>query len=298
MRNSNGGISASARILVNAAGPWVENVLGSVCGVNSQRHVRLVKGSHIVVPKFWEGQNAYLFQHTDGRVIFVNPWLGDLALIGTTDIPYEGRADDVAIDKSEVDYLIAAVNRYTRHKLKPDEVIDSFSGVRPLYDDAAANPSAVTREYVFDIDAGEGRAPLLSIFGGKITTYRKLAEHALEKIAPFAPEMRGAWTATAPLPGGDIPHDSCLAELKRRFPWLPQGMAEHFARLYGTRAERMLAGASSLGKHFGGQLYECEIEYLREHEWAETVEDILDRRTKHGFHLPAAARAALARHLN
>jgi glycerol-3-phosphate dehydrogenase len=301
MRGGEGQLTASARILVNAAGPWVENVLGGVCGVNSRRHVRLVKGSHIVVPKFWEGPNAYLFQHTDGRVIFVNPWLGDLALIGTTDIPYEGRADDVAIDQGEIDYLIAAVNRYTRHKLKPADIRHSFSGVRPLYDDAAANPSAVTREYVFDIDGGEGRAPLLSVFGGKITTYRKLAEHALEKLKVFAPAMKDAWTANAPLPGGDMPganFDAYFAKLKGRFAWLPSEMPEHFARLYGTRAEKLLDGASSLGRHFGGKVYQREIDYLREHEWAETAEDILDRRTKHGMHLGPRERAAVADYLS
>jgi glycerol-3-phosphate dehydrogenase len=297
MRDGEGTITASARILVNAAGPWVESVLGGVCGVNSRRRVRLVKGSHIVVPKFWEGQNAYLFQHTDGRVIFVNPWLGDLCLIGTTDIPYEGRADDVAIDRNEIDYLLAAVNRYTRHKLKPEEIVSSFCGVRPLYDDSAVNPSAVTRDYVFDIDGGEGRAPLLSIFGGKITTYRKLAEHALEKLRPFAPSMKVAWTSTAPLPGGEMPHASCLAELKRRYAWLPPGMAEHFARLYGTRAEKLLDNAISLGEHFGGQVYQREIDYLRDHEWARTAEDILDRRTKHGLHLAPDARAAVMRYV-
>jgi D-erythritol 1-phosphate dehydrogenase len=297
MRDSDGAMSASACILVNAAGPWVEEVLGGVCGLNSQRHVRLVKGSHIVVPKFWEGPQAYLFQHTDGRVIFVNPWLGDLALIGTTDIPYDDRAEDVAIDKGEIDYLIAAVNRYTRHKLRAGDIIGSFSGVRPLYDDSAANPSAVTREYVFDIDGGDGRAPLLSVFGGKITTYRKLAEHALEKLAPFAPNMGGAWTAFAPLPGGDMTYEFYLTDLKRRYAWLPQGVPEHFARLYGTRTEKLLSGASSLGKHFGGPLYEREIAYLRQHEWARTAEDILDRRTKHGLHLDADARAAVARYI-
>jgi glycerol-3-phosphate dehydrogenase len=300
MRGAEGPITASARLLVNAAGPWVEEVLSGVCDLNSQRHVRLVKGSHIVVPKFWEGTHAYLFQHTDGRVIFVNPWLGDFCLIGTTDIPYEGRAEDVAIGKGEIDYLIGAVNRYTRHKLRPVDILHSFSGVRPLYDDSADNPSAVTREYVFDIDGGDGRPPLLSIFGGKITTYRRLAEHALEKLRAFAPAMGGPWTAESPLPGGDIPgsnFQSYVAEMKRRFAWLPDGMAEHFGRLYGTRAQILLEGTSSLGRHFGGRLYQREIDYLREHEWARTVDDILYRRTKHGLHLDERAHSAVARYI-
>jgi glycerol-3-phosphate dehydrogenase len=183
-----------AKALVNAAGPWVEDVISGVVGVNSTRRVRLVKGSHIIVRKFWDGPHAYLLQNHDKRVIFVNPYEDDLCLIGTTDIPYEGRAEDVSIDTQEIDYLLAAVNRYIKKQLTRADIIGSFSGVRPLSDDNAANPSAVTRDYVFDC---EGEPPLLSVFGGKITTYRKLAEHALQKLKPFFPSMRGDWTARA-----------------------------------------------------------------------------------------------------
>jgi D-erythritol 1-phosphate dehydrogenase len=181
-----------AKAIANAAGPWVENVINGVAGSNSPRRVRLVKGSHIVVPKFWEGPQAYLFQNTDKRVIFVNPYEGGLALIGTTDIPYEGRAEDVAPDEREVDYLLAAVNRYLKVPIAKDSIVHKFSGVRPLYDDNAENPSAVTRDYVFDVT---GEPPMLSVFGGKITTYRKLAEHALDKLKPFFPQMTAPWTA-------------------------------------------------------------------------------------------------------
>ncbi len=179
-----------ARCVVNAAGPWVETVLGRVAGINSRRQVRLVKGSHIITPKFWEGSQAYLLQNTDKRVIFVNPYEGDKALIGTTDIPVEDDPAEVKAEPAEIDYLLAIVNRYFEHGPGRDDVEATFAGVRPLYDDAAENPSAVTRDYVFDVEpespAG-GRAPMLSVFGGKITTYRKLAEHALDKLAPFFP---------------------------------------------------------------------------------------------------------------
>src|SRR4051794_5453739 len=290
-------VRAQARVLVNAAGPWVEDVLGRIAGVNSRRRVRLVKGSHIVVPKFWSGPQAYLFQNHDKRVIFVNPYEGDLCLIGTTDVPYEGQVDDVAIDSAEVDYLIAAVNRYTRHQLRREDVRHAFSGVRPLYDDQAKNPSAVTRDYVFDIDGGEGRAPLLSIFGGKITTYRRLAEHALDRLSAFFLSIQAAWTAQAVLPGGDIPDRNVEAFAERLAsarPWLSRELALHYSRLYGTRALKILGSAGSMldmGPYFGACLYQREIEYLFENEWAMTADDVLERRTKHGLHLNPKERA-------
>ncbi len=289
-----------AKAIANAAGPWVENVINGVAGSNSPRRVRLVKGSHIIVPKWWEGPQAYLFQNTDKRVIFVNPYEGGMALIGTTDIPYEGRAEDVAIDDREVDYLLAAVNRYLKTPIAKESIIHKFSGVRPLYDDNAENPSAVTRDYVFDV---AGEPPMLSVFGGKITTYRKLAEHALDKLKPFFPQMKEPWTAKAPLPGGDMPgadFDRFLAELRHTHPWLPEAVAHHYARLYGTRTKDVLNGArdlSGLGRHFGGTLYQAEIDYLRRTEWARTAEDVLDRRTKHGLHLTAEQRGDVARYM-
>ncbi len=277
-----------ARAIANAAGPWVESVINGVAGSNSPRRVRLVKGSHIIVPKFWKGPQAYLFQNHDKRVIFVNPYEGEMALIGTTDIPHDGRAEDVAIEDREIDYLLAAVNRYLKAPIAKEAIIHKFSGVRPLYDDNAANPSAVTRDYVFDVS---GEPPMLSVFGGKITTYRKLAEHALEKLKPFFPAMKGPWTAAAPLPGGDMAgadFDRFLAELQGAKPWLPADLAHHYARLYGTRTSKILGDArdlSGLGQHFGGLLYQAEIDYLRKAEWAFTAEDVLERRTKHGLHL-------------
>jgi glycerol-3-phosphate dehydrogenase len=285
-----------ARALVNAAGPWVEQVIGGVLGGNAARRVRLVKGSHIVVRKFWDGPHAYLLQNDDRRVIFVNPYEGDLCLIGTTDIPYDGAAEDVAIDAAERAYLCRVVNRYMRRQIGHADILHEFSGVRPLYDDNAANPSAVTRDYVFDVEGGEGAPPLLSVFGGKITTYRRLAEHALQKLAPFFPRMAGDWTRAAPLPGGDMPgadFATWLAAFQRDHAFLSPALAQHYARLYGTRAGALLDGARSLddlGRHFGGLLYAREAAYLRATEWAQSAEDVLYRRTKHHLHMTPAER--------
>ncbi|WP_099824690.1 glycerol-3-phosphate dehydrogenase [Oceaniglobus indicus] len=283
----------SARALVNAAGPWVTDVIGRVTGTNSRRNVRLVKGSHIVTPKFWEGPQAYLVQNTDKRVIFINPYEGDKALIGTTDIPYDGAPEAVTADQSEIDYLLAAVNRYFKQELTRDDVVQSFSGVRPLYDDGAGNPSAVTRDYVFDLEA-QGGAPLLNVFGGKITTFRKLAEHALQKLDATFPQMGADWTAQASLPGGDIAgadFDGFLAGVQREYPWLPRDLALHWGRLYGTRMRMILGDATALGglgMQFGPRLFEAEVRYLVTHEWAMSAADVLHRRTKENLHMSAA----------
>jgi glycerol-3-phosphate dehydrogenase len=281
----------SARAIVNAAGPWVEDVLRRNAGLNAGHRVRLVKGSHIVVPKFWDGPQAYLFQNDDRRVIFVNPYQVDLCLIGTTDIPYSGEADGVVASEDEISYLLRAVNRYCRRQLGRADVIHSFSGVRPLFDDNAEDPSAVTRDYVFELNDVDGAAPILSVFGGKITTFRKLSEHALEKLKPYFRTMSGPWTADAPLPGGDIADadfDAFAAAVRYEYPALPHEVVDHYVRLYGTRAYKLLGGAcvpADLGRHFGGALYQREAEFLQREEWASTPEDILERRTKHGLHL-------------
>lgn len=288
-----------ARCIVNAAGPWVMDVIGRVAGANSSRNVRLVKGSHIIVPKFWKSANAYLVQNTDKRVIFINPYEGDKALIGTTDIAYEGRPEDVTADENEIDYLIAAVNRYFKEKLTRADVIHSFSGVRPLFDDGQGNPSAVTRDYVFDLDEAGG-APLLNIFGGKITTFRELAERGMGKLKHVFPQMRGDWTEHAPLPGGDMAgadFENFLNALRESHPWLPRALREHYARVYGTRTKAIVKDAralSGLGRHFGGLLYEAEVRYLVAKEWAQTPDDILERRTKHYLHMSEAEKAAFA----
>ncbi len=280
----------TARALVNAAGPWVTDIIGRVTGTNSTRNVRLVKGSHIITPKFWEGPQAYLVQNHDKRVIFINPYEGDKALIGTTDIAYDGAPEAVAVDDAEVDYLLSAVNRYFKQALRRDDVVQSFSGVRPLYDDGAGNPSAVTRDYVFDLET-TGGAPLLNVFGGKITTFRKLAEHAMQKLDSFFPEMGKDWTAQATLPGGDIAgadYEGFLAGIQTEYPWLPRDLAAHWGRLYGTRLRMIIGEATSLdglGLRFGAHLYEAEVRYQVAQEWALTAQDVLHRRTKEVLHM-------------
>ena len=288
-----------ARAIVNASGPWVTEVIGRVMGANSSRSVRLVKGSHIITRKFWDGDHAFLVQNHDKRVIFINPYEGDKALIGTTDIPFSGRAEDVAADEAEIAYLIAAVNRYFKPQLSRGDVLETYSGVRPLFDDGKGNPSAVTRDYVFDVDDSRG-PPALHVFGGKITTFRKLAEHALDRLKPYFPQMKPGWTAAAPLPGGDIEGAdflSFLRGLQAKYPWLPPALAEHYGRLYGTRAAQVIGAAASLdglGTSFGPQFYEAEARYLMAQEWAQTAEDILWRRTKHGLHMSETQRAWFA----
>ncbi|GAC1043258.1 glycerol-3-phosphate dehydrogenase [Rhizobium sp. No.120] len=288
-----------ARVLVNAAGPWVNDIIGRVVGSNSQRSVRLVKGSHIIVPKFWAGQQAYLVQNHDKRVIFINPYEGDKALIGTTDIPYEGKPEEVKADEKEIDYLIAAVNRYFKEKLRRSDVLESFSGVRPLFDDGKGNPSAVTRDYVFDLDE-TGGAPLLSVFGGKITTFRKLSEHAMQRLSKFFPKMGSDWTRDAVLPGGEIPNADYVAfadTLRAAYPWMPRALVNHYGHLYGARTRQIVGKAASLtdlGRHFGGNLYEAEVRYLVTSEWAQTPDDVLMRRTKEGLRMTAEEKAAFA----
>ncbi|MFO1105141.1 MAG: glycerol-3-phosphate dehydrogenase [Amaricoccus sp.] len=288
-----------AKGVVNAAGPWVNDVIGRVAGSNSARNVRLVKGSHIIVPKFWEGRQAYLVQNSDKRVIFINPYEGELALIGTTDIAYDGRPEDVAADEAEIAYLIAVVNRYFKEKLRREDVITSFSGVRPLFDDGKGNPSAVTRDYVFDLDE-TGGLPLLNVFGGKITTFRELAERGMQKLAGFYSGMGGDWTHDARLPGGEIKDADFVQfteDLRVAYPWMPRDLLRHYARTYGARTDRVVGAAASvagLGRHFGAQLYEAEVRYLVANEWAQTPEDVLHRRTKQELHMSADERAAFA----
>jgi glycerol-3-phosphate dehydrogenase len=277
----------------------VSDIIGRVAGSNSARNVRLVKGSHIIVPKFWPGANAYLVQNHDRRVIFINPYEGDKALIGTTDIPYEGRPEDVRVDEGEIEYLIAAVNRYFKETLRRADVLHSFSGVRPLFDDGKGNPSAVTRDYVFDLDE-TGGLPLLNVFGGKITTFRELAERGLNRLKHVFPKMGGDWTENAPLPGGEIAnadYESFANSLRETYPWMPRKLAHHYGRLYGARTKDVVKGATSLaglGRHHGGLLYEAEARYLVAKEWALTPQDILLRRTKHYLHMSEAEQAAFA----
>ena len=292
--------TVEAKALVNAAGPWVDEVLGLGLGQDQGALVRRVKGSHIIVPKFIDGERAFILQNDDKRVIFVIPYEGDLALIGTTDITLDAHQQADAITDDEIDYLLAAVNRYFMKQLTRADIRATYAGVRPLHEDHAASASAVSRDYVLDVKTQDGAVPVLSVFGGKITTFRRLAEHALVQLQPWFPQMTAPWTAKAHLPGGDMPgadFAGFLQKLAVQYPWLPDAMTLHFARLYGTRAQGLIGSATSmadLGQHFGGTLFELEIRFLVAQEWARTGEDIMKRRTKHYLRLSADEQAAVA----
>lgn len=283
--------TVQARALVNAAGPWVARLLADTLKIPNSKSVRLVKGSHIIVPKVFDGPQAYIFQNPDKRIVFAIPYEQKFTLIGTTDIPWKEAPGKVGIAPDEISYLCESVNRYFKTAVKEGDVVWSYAGLRPLYDDASANASAVTRDYVLDLDTQDG-APLLSIFGGKITTYRKLAEHALEKLAPVLPAVAGkSWTANEVLPGGDIGDggfDAALARLSRAAAWLPANLAWRLMRNYGSRAYEIIGEAISLqemGTVLGGDLTTREVDYLIQREWARTAEDVLWRRSKLGLHL-------------
>ncbi len=291
----------TARALVNAAGPWAAEVFNSVGGRDAGKKLRLVKGSHIVVPRIYKGDHSYVLQNEDRRVIFVMPYEMDYTLIGTTEIPFEGDPSKARISADEIVYLCAAVSRYFRKPLDPRDVTESFSGVRPLFDDGPKNASAATRAYVLDLDAPEGGAPLLSVFGGKITTYRRLAEDAIDRLAPYLKPPRAEhWTATPPLPGGDMEggdFDRFLRMLSGKYPWLDAATVARLARAYGTRVETILGKARSsddLGVDFGAGLFQTEIDYLIGQEFALTAEDVLWRRTKQGLHLSPLERARVS----
>ncbi|WP_091948016.1 glycerol-3-phosphate dehydrogenase [Methylorubrum salsuginis] len=288
-----------ARIVVNAAGPWVGQTLLRTLSVEARPKVRLVKGSHIVTRKLYEGDQAYILQQPDRRIVFAIPYERDFTLIGTTDVPYEAGPGRVTISPEETRYLCDCVNRSFSREIGPDDVVWSYSGVRPLFDDAAENASAVTRDYVLELDS-DG-PPVLSVFGGKITTYRRLAEHALAKLN--LPGLKPAWTGSAPLPGGDVPggdFDAFLENFRAAYPFLPDVLSLRLARAYGTRAEDILGDArtlSDLGESFEGGLTAREVDYLVRAEWARAPDDILWRRTKLGLRTGRQGVARLARHL-
>ena len=296
-------LSVRARGLVNAAGPWAAGLARRANRGARHRTLRLVKGSHIVVPRLFEHGSAYLFQHADGRVVFAIPYEEAFTLVGTTDVDFEGDPGAAAIGDGETRYLCELANRYFQRQLTAHDVVWSYSGVRPLLEDAAGSAAAATRDYYLERDA-EG-APLLSVYGGKITTYRKLAEQALDWLAPLLSQAPArAWTAHAVLPGGDLfgptPDSRAVLEfdrwvmgLQRRHAWLPKPLALRYARAYGTRVEVLLDGRTSLadlGAELAPGLYEAELRYLMRREWAASAADVLWRRTKLGLHLrPGAA---------
>jgi glycerol-3-phosphate dehydrogenase len=295
----------TVRAIVNAAGPWAASFLDAALHQPQAGTLRLVKGSHIVVRKRFEHDDAYLFQHDDGRIIFAIPYERDFTLIGTTDVEYTGDPARVAIDRSEIDYLCAVASHYFIEPVTPEDVVWSFAGVRPLLEDAAAKASAVTRDYRLRMD--EGGAPLLTVLGGKLTTYRRLAEEGADLVCKALGHRGGAWTAGACLPGGDLfgaqPQNRSVLEfeawtsrLQVHYSWLDSALVSRYARAYGTRVHTLLQGRSTLadmGEEVLPRLFAAELAYLRRHEWATCAEDILWRRTKLGLHLPAGAAATL-----
>ncbi|MBS7458603.1 glycerol-3-phosphate dehydrogenase [Coralloluteibacterium stylophorae] len=292
-----------ARALANAAGPWAGRFLDEVAHVRHPHQVHLVKGSHIVVPRLFDHGFAYIFQQPDRRIVFAIPYERDYTLVGTTDVEYDGDPARVAIDDDERRYLCDAANRYFRQQIGTGDIVWAYSGVRPLLGDDASSASEATRDYRIELDHDDG-APLLNVFGGKLTTYRKLGEEAVDRLAPLLGCEAGPWTGDdAPLPGGDMPDadfDRFHRGFRERFAWLPEDFALRLARNYGTLAGRVLDGARSLddlGQHFGADLYAAEVDYLVREEWAHTAEDILWRRSKLGLRLDQQGVAALEAHL-
>jgi glycerol-3-phosphate dehydrogenase len=291
-----------ARCLVNASGPWVSAFLDDAVRLDRHLDIRQVKGSHIVVPKLFDHEDAYIFQNTDKRIVFAIPYEQDFTLIGTTDLDYDDDPAAVAITEGEIRYLCDLANRFFRNKITPADIVWSYSGVRPLVDDDAEDVSAVTRDYLLDLDT-DG-APILSIFGGKITTFRKLAEEVGDKLTPVLGIEKPAWTSHhAPLPGGDIDNadfDGFLAAFRRAHPWLPSDLAQRYARAYGTLAAELVGdagGLADLGEDLGDGLYGAEVDYLVRREWARTAEDILWRRSKLGLHVSKRTADRLAARL-
>ncbi len=298
-----------ARAIANAAGPWVGELLHQAFGRDgnggANLSVRLVKGSHIVTRRLFDHDHAYIFQNPDKRIIFAIPYERDYTLIGTTDIEYRGDPARVAITPEETQYLCDSINRYFKRPISPRDICWTYSGVRPLLEDENAdNPSAVTRDYRLEVDAPAHGAPLLSVFGGKITTFRKLAEEAVDEITRALHQDARAWTAGAPLPGGDIANadfEGFAARFQQQYAWLPADLARRYARAYGTRAARVVGDAGSiadLGYVFAPGLYEAELRYLRETEWARSAHDVLWRRTKLGLHVEPGTLDAVTRDID
>jgi glycerol-3-phosphate dehydrogenase len=297
-------VHLQARGLVNATGPWVKHFLDEQTHVKTPKRVRLIKGSHIVVPRLHRGEHAFILQNRDNRIVFIIPYEREFSLIGTTDIPVEA-SDKPVCTPEEIAYLCGIASHYMAKQVAPADVVWTYSGVRPLFDDGDDDPSAVTRDYHLEVDAPQGSAPLLSVFGGKITTYRRLAEHALTDLRPFYPQMGGAWTAEKALADGELADAATFEEAFDRFvagaaaakPRLPDKLLRILARRHGTGLDDLLENVNSptdLGRCFGGCLYEAEVRYLVREEWATDADDVLWRRTKEGLYLTPAERMNFA----
>ena len=282
-----------ARMLVNAGGPWVGDIIQQKVRINSKEGVRLVRGSHIVTRKLYDHDKCYFFQGTDGRIIFAIPYETDFTLIGTTDAEHADPQEKPVCTDAERDYLINFANQYFTSQISKDDVVWTYSGVRPLYDDGASSATAATRDYTLKVDDAGG-APILNVFGGKITTYRKLAEDAMDKIVPYFAGTSAHWTAGVALPGGDFAvdgFDGLVRDLHSAFPFLSAFTARRLVRAYGTDAPALLDGAQSIeamGQDFGQGLQACEVDWLMQHEFARTAEDVVWRRNKLGLRLSGA----------
>lgn len=295
--------SIRARALVNAAGPWVASFIKDDLQLHAPYGIRLIQGSHLIVPRLYEGEHAYILQNEDQRIVFAIPYLDRFTLIGTTDREYTGDPAKVAITDVETDYLLNVVNQHFNHQLSRADILHTYSGVRPLCNDESDNPSAVTRDYTLALSANPGQAPLLSVFGGKLTTYRKLAESAMVELKPFFTQMGGSWTASAPLPGGEqMTSVQALVEaILARYGWLPVEIARRWAQSYGSRVWNLLEGVQGpddLGQAIGGGLFTREVDYLREQEWAVGADDILWRRSKLGLFTTEAEKQVLRDYLH
>ncbi|OXY82657.1 glycerol-3-phosphate dehydrogenase [Oceanimonas doudoroffii] len=290
-----------ARTLVNAAGPWASRLFGSVLSSPPPATLRLVKGSHMVVPRLHEGNEAYILQNEDGRIVFVLPYERDYSLIGTTDVDHDGEPADATASDKEIDYLCAVANAHFRRQVVPTDVIYRYAGVRPLMANGDGRAQKASRDYKLLLDAPEDDAPLLSVFGGKITTFRALAEDAVNQLAEHLPQATAPWTQRLVLPGGDFSsHDSLAAELTSEYPWLADALIHRYVRSYGTLCRAFLQGCADtadLGEHFGAGLYQRELDYLMRQEWAHSADDVLWRRSKLGLRLTPEQQARLAAYM-
>ncbi len=287
----------SAKALVNAAGPWVADFIKQQAQSHSPYAIRLIKGSHIVVPRLYDQEHAFILQNADKRVVFVIPYLDHFSLIGTTDVEYTGKPGRVTISAAETKYLLAVSNDYFKQQRTAEDIVWRFSGIRPLCDDESDNPAAITRDYTLTLDESAG-APLLSVFGGKITTYRRLAETALAKLRPYFSHMTNSWTRSTPLPGGDFPQGKAhfRQRLGEDFPYLADSLLRRYVDAYGTRCRLFLEDVNAIqdmGQHFGHQLYAAEVDYLVKYEWVNNVDDLLWRRSKLGLFMNAKQTQAL-----
>ena len=296
------------RAIVNAAGPWVGEVLQEVFTKQASHHVRLVKGSHFVVPRLYEGDHAYILQNRDGRIVFALPYGftgphdNAFTAIGTTDVPYEGDPGQVSIADEEKDYLCNLINDYFNQAVTPAQILSSWSGVRPLFGEQGASASTLSREYTLELDNSAGQAPLLSVFGGKITTYRTLSEQAVDRLQAYFSHSGPCQTRSEPLPGGEAASlEAIMKQLHHHYPWLESALLYRYAATYGLCTEKFLGSAScaeDLGQHFGAGLYEAELDYLYQYEWATTLEAVIWRRTKLGLWLEEDACQQIARWLD